>query len=258
MNAVCSDLAAIIGVTCYPLSDDGSVAMLDTSFKFADGDDAPVYVEKAAGQVRFFDDGGVLLHFAGRGVRIDDYRNVKFIQNLGAPNGVKLNEAGELEVWANERGAPAAFANYVSTLVALTTWERDQEGVSTDMTLLIDEVEMCLRAISPDWLPSVHPEFVGVSGQVYQLDFDFKGKAVIAITPQKVTVSAAIRKLLDIKSKASNIGFDPLIVLDDRVDPDGAKSEGRVLDAVGRVWPMSRLEVAAQVGPAGAQFLFRT
>ncbi|MEJ8811401.1 DUF1828 domain-containing protein [Variovorax ureilyticus] len=242
---VCTDLTSLIGVTCYPLSDDGSVAMLDTSFKFADGDDAPVFVEKTAGQVRFFDDGGVLLHFAGRGVRIESLRNVRFIQNLSAAYGVKLNDDGELELWANERDAPAAFANYVSTLVALTAWERDQQGVASDLTLLIDEVEMCLRAIDPAWAPVPRPEYVGVSGQRYHLDFDFNGSGVIAITPHKLTVSSAIRKLLDIKSKPDNMGFEALIILDDRADPDGAKSEGRVLDAVGRVWPMTRLEQQA-------------
>jgi hypothetical protein len=77
--------------------------------------------------------------------------------------------------------------------------------------------------------------------------FDFNGNGVLAITPHKLTVSSAIRKLLDIKSKPENAGFEPLVVLDDRADPEAAKSEGRVLDAVSRVWTMSRLEHEAAV-----------
>jgi hypothetical protein len=123
--------------------------MLDTSFKFADGDSAPVFVEKAAGQMRFFDDGGVLLRFAGRGMQLDSLRNIKFIQALGLAHGVSSSDGGDLELWANERDAPAALASYVSTLVALSSWERDQRGIASDLTLLIDEVEMCLRAIDP-------------------------------------------------------------------------------------------------------------
>lgn len=242
MTAICQNIASLVGITCYPLSEDGSIAMLDTSFKFADGDDAPVFVEKAGGMIRFFDDGGVLLHFAARGLKLDSQRNAKFIKNAGEPYGVKLNSDGELEIWDHERNAPDAFAKYVSTLNALTHWEREQKGTSSDLSILIEEVEMCLRAIRPDTPPTPRPEYVGISGQTYHLDFDFEGKAVIAISPHKATVSSAIRKILDIRSSPNNIGFQVLIVLDDRVDKESAKNEGKVLNAVGNVWPMTRLE----------------
>lgn len=244
---VCDNIASLIGITCYPLTDDGSVAMLDTAFRFADGDAAPVFVEKAGGLVRFFDDGGVLLHFAGRGLRLENHRHDKFIRSAGEPHGVKLNEAGELEIWAAERDASSAFAKFISTLVALTGWEREQQGVGSDLSILIDEVEICLRAINPQASLIPKPEYIGVSGQVYNLDFNFDGRAVIAITPQRATVSSAIRKLIDIRSRPGNQDFDVMVVLDDRRDPEAAKSEGQVLNAVGNVWPMTRLEQKAQL-----------
>lgn len=244
---VCDSITNLIGVTCYPLSEDGSVAMLDTPFTFTDGDSAPVFVEKFGGQVRFFDDGEVLLHFAGRGMRLENHRHDKFIRTAAESHGVTLNEAGELEIWASERDASTAFAKFVSTLVALTGWEREQQGVASDLTLLIDEVELCLRAIEPHVPLVPKPEYVGISGQVYNLDFDFGDKAVIAITPHKATVSSAIRKLLDIRSRPGNQSFEAIVVLDDRRDPDAARSEGQVLNAVGNVWPMTRLEQRAKL-----------
>jgi hypothetical protein len=154
-----------------------------------------------------------------------------------------------LEIWAAERDASNAFAKFVSTIVALTAWERDQQGVASDLSIFVDEVEMCLRAVDPvaDLVPK--PEYVGVSGQVYNLDFSFGGRAVIAITPHRATVSSAIRKLLDIRSWPGNMGFEAIVVLDDRHDAAAAKSEGQVLNAVGNVWPMSRLEQRAKFQP---------
>lgn len=245
MTMVCANITGLIGVTCHPLSDDGSVAMLDTSFRFADGDAIPVFVEKIPGKVRFFDDGGVLRHFLGRGIKIESNRNTVFLKTAGEAHGVKLTQEGEFEIWSSDREAPDAFAKYMSALVAVTDWERSQEGVASDMSLFVMEVEQCLRALDPFRSLREKPQYVGISGQVYKLDFDFDGKAVIAITPHRASVSSAIRKLIDIRSRAENVGFDAMIVIDDRRDPDAANSESQVLGAVSKVWPMSRLEQKA-------------
>lgn len=241
----CSDITRLIGMTCSPLSDDGSVAMLETAFTFADGDAIPVFIEKTGGMVRFFDDGGTLMHFAGRGLRLTNRRNIKFLTNAGAPHGVTLNDSGDFEVWAPSADAPKAFASYISAMISIADWERSQEGVAPDLSLLIEEVGQCLRALNQGIPLQENPEFVGISGQHYALDFDFEGKAVIAISPHRQSVSAAIRKLVDIRSSPENVGFEAMIILDDRYEPIAAKNEGRVLNAVGNVWPMTRLEARA-------------
>jgi hypothetical protein len=46
-------LTETLGLSCYPLSNDGSLAMLATPFKFDDRDDIPVFVEKSSGKIRF-------------------------------------------------------------------------------------------------------------------------------------------------------------------------------------------------------------
>ena len=129
---ICTHISEIIGLSCHPLSDDGNVAMIDTPFVFADGDNIPVFVEKLGGKVRFFDDGGAILHLRGRGVFLDDHRKTRFIKNLAGPNGVALSDMGELEIWTDSADAPAAFAKYVSTMLALVKWEHEQIGVGTD------------------------------------------------------------------------------------------------------------------------------
>jgi hypothetical protein len=246
---ICTNISEIIGLSCHPLSDDGNVAMIDTPFAFADGDSIPVFVEKAGGKVRFFDDGGAILHLRGRGVFLDDHRKTRFIKNLAEPNGVALSDMGELEIWSDSADAPAAFAKYVSTMLALVKWEHEQIGVGTDMSLLIDEVALCLRAWKPMAKISTHPEYAGISGHVYKLDFSFDGDAVIATGPHHAAVSTAAKKLLDIRALPANAGLKLIVVLDDRHDAAAARREGLNLDSVANVLMMSRLERNAAVGP---------
>lgn len=244
---ICSSLSETIGFTCDPLNDEGSVAAISTPFHFADGEPLPIYVEREGQRVRFFDDGGVLLHLRGRGVRLNDQRNLKPIRAITEPVGVSLNRMGELEIWSPLADAPSGFARYLSALMAVTSWERDLEGTATDMSLLLDEVELCLRAWKPTALLLPGDEFAGISGARYRLDFSLDGQGIVAISPHPNTVSSTAKKLLDIRASTSNQGLEILIVIDDRRAEETAKREGMILDSLGNVMMMSRLESNAQV-----------
>lgn len=244
---ICSSISELIGFECHPLTDDGSVAMIDTPFAFPDGDEIPVFVEKMAGQVRFFDDGGIIMHLLGRGVSLDDHRKTKFIKNFAEPNGVSLTELGELEIWARQEDAPSAFARYISTMLALTSWEANQSGVSTDTSLFLDEVAMCLKA----WKSAVPlgdgRELTGVSGYIYKMDYEFDGGAVLAIGTHPATVGSTAKKLLDIRAATQNDDLRILLIIDDRRNADAAKSEGLILDSLSNVMMMTQLQRRAQV-----------
>lgn len=123
-------MTELFGPTCQPLTDDGLVAMIDSPFEYPDGDKLPIFVEKLGPQLRFFDDGGSLLHLFSLGISLDAHRETEFIKDIVAPNHVKLNELGELEIWCAEKDASIAFSNFLSALRALVKWETDQAGVS--------------------------------------------------------------------------------------------------------------------------------
>lgn len=246
---ICSKISKLLGVVCHPLNDDGSVVMLETPFAFDDGDQVPLFLERIGPHLRFFDDGKTILHFHGRGIFMESARKLRFIRSAAETNGVSLSDRGVLEIWTTESDAPEAFARYVSTMTQLTSWERDQTGLSTDTTLLIAEVAQCLKA----WKPNAHlverPSYTGVSGLEYQLDFDLDGEGVIAISPHHVAVSAAIKKLLDIKSRPEHSELRVMAIIDDRQDMKAAKREGLIMDALASVWMMSRLEERAGLKP---------
>lgn len=244
---ICSSLSELIGFTCHPLNDDGSVAMIDTPFAFPDGDEIPVFVEKATGRIRFFDDGAAIMHFLGRGVLLDDHRKTRFLKNLAEPNGVSLTDMGELEIWAKDEDAPAAFAKYMSTMLALSHWEREQDGVATDASLFLDEVAMCLRAWKSSALIDDGQEYVGISGHAYKMDLQFDGNPVIAIGTHPATVGATAKKLLDIRAATGNEKLRILLIIDDRRDANAAKSEGLILDSLSNVMMMTQLQRNAHI-----------
>ena len=118
-----SNLADLIGVSCEPLDDDGTLAVADIAIEFADEDRVLVYVEKVGKKIRFFDGGELVFHMLSRGVAMDERSDANFITRLTEPEGVKLNDDGELEIWAEAASAHVAFQRFVAAMLALAAWE---------------------------------------------------------------------------------------------------------------------------------------
>lgn len=238
---ICDHLASLLGISCVPLTDDGNVAMIATPLQFEDGEALPVFVELTNSLVRFFDDGGVMMHFRARGLKLDDGRAHRFIRTAGDDHGVRLNERGEFEVLVPLERAPSAFARYVSALLQLTRWERDQEGVGAELEQFIEEVAFYLQAWKPHAQFLREPSFSGITGRQFKLDFLFDGVGVVATNLHHQAMSSTVRKLLDIRTSPHNAGAKLMAVIDDREEPEQAEKDGLVLQTVAQVLPFSRL-----------------
>lgn len=121
-------LSQIIGYPCQAFTDDGSVAMIKTPFKFADGDDVPAYAEIGSDFVRFFDDGDVFFHFLGRGIPVDAERGTEFLAAIAESNGVSYSGAGNIEIQSAPGDCSSTFAKYMAALLAFISWEKAWEG----------------------------------------------------------------------------------------------------------------------------------
>ncbi len=244
---ICQQLTTLLGYQCHLLNDDGSAALFETSFTFQDGDSLPVYVQQIAGQVRFFDAGETLIHLMGRGVDLSASGKTKFLKSIAEKNGVALNTSGEIEVFESENNASLGFAKYLSAMLNVVRWESDQQGISTSIDLFIDEVSMCFKAAYPNQIQSQSPEYVGISGHTYKFDFIHGDSAVLAVTPHHASISSAIKKLVDLNQVSGNNSLKTLIVIEDRLEPNAANNETKVLTAISNVLPMTKLEQLANV-----------
>lgn len=118
-----SNLADLIGAKCEYLDDDDSLAVVDMSIEFADGDPIPVYVDRLGGKLRFFDGGDVVYHMLRRHVKLDEPSDTDFITRLTEPEGVTLNDDGELELWADLASARTALMHFVSAMLTVVAWD---------------------------------------------------------------------------------------------------------------------------------------
>jgi hypothetical protein len=123
-----TNVSELLGIECHHLDEEGNVAVIDTPFLFYDGDSIPVYVELENGNVRFFDDGEIILRFGGFGFRVHEPGGTKFIEEIVAPCGVALNDAGEFEIKALRGEIPAAFAQYITAMLSIIRWEQEDNA----------------------------------------------------------------------------------------------------------------------------------
>lgn len=246
---ICEQLTSLLGFECSPITESGDIALISTPFRFDDGDALPVFVEMIGGMVRFFDDGGTLRHFIGRGVKIENKRHATFLTNAAAKNGAKFTDFGEIEAWSSENEPGLAFSKFMASMLALTAWERDQRGVDTDASAFIEEVAMALRAWKPEASIEEGPMFEGISGRVYRLDFLIDGQAIVATGSHQNAVGSLLHRVIDIRGRIANSDLEILVVIDDRQDASAASREASIVQSVATVMPFSALEQKSRPAP---------
>lgn len=237
----CTDIAATLGFDCVPLDDAGTVAMFATPFKFADGDPMPVFVQERGGTVRFFDDGDVFMHFTGRGVRMDTRKQAAFITKAAQRHGASFSTDWVLEAVVTNNSTADAFQRYMRSLLAIGAWELENEGVSTDTTLVIEEAIMALRERDKDAEIVPEPVFRGISGKKRTLAFSYNGTGVAVTTTHHASVSAALMSMMDIRQLPENSVRDFMFIIEDAEDTARAKADALIMQAVARVQLMSNL-----------------
>jgi hypothetical protein len=123
----CASLSNIIGYDCHLLTDDGSIALIDTPFRFCDGDDILAYAELGPGFVRFYDDGDVFDHFAGLGIPMKNDVDTQFVAAIAESHGLSFTDNGEVEIRSVPEQTAAAFEQYMTAMFAFVRWEKARD-----------------------------------------------------------------------------------------------------------------------------------
>lgn len=240
----CTHIAATLGFDCVPLDDAGTVAMLATPFTFADGDPLPVFMQERGGTVRFFDDGDVFMHFTGRGIRMDTRTQAGFIAKAAQRHGASFGADWVLETVATNEGAADAFQRYMRALLAIGAWELENEGINTDTELVIEEAIMALRERDQHAEIVPAPTYRGISGKERALAFRYNGTGVAVTTTHHASVSAALMSMMDIRQQPENSTREFMFIIEDAEDPERAKADSLIMQAVAPVQLMSNLRRA--------------
>lgn len=242
----CENILASLGFSATSLDDDGNVAVIRAPFVYEDGDFVPIYVETTPTHVRFFDDGETLFHLMGLGIHFSDKRKLKFLKNAIEPSGACVNDEGVIELIAAPEDTKGAFAKYMEAMHAVIAWEKCQTS-DIDLSYFIDEVEMCLKAWKNGADVLVHPKYKGITGHEYTLNFSVDGHAYVVATCHPNSISAALKKLVDIRSAGENQSLVVTTIVDDRNATEAQKRDSIVLQTVGGVLDFSKLKSLAMV-----------
>lgn len=123
----------------------------------------------------------------------------------------------------------------------LILWEYEHLGTSTDTAALIEDVALCLQAITPSVELKRSPSLSGLSRQTHTFDFSQGDTLIAAIPPHHASVGGLLRKLIDVKGSPHNQSYETLVIVDDRKNKEAADRETSVLSGVSPVMLMSNL-----------------
>ena len=223
----------------------GDIVLVETPLRFEDGDPLQIFAQVSGGRVRFFDDGSIVWHFLGRGLNLSDDRRSAFMRKIAAAHGTYVSDDLDFELHGEFAQAPRLFAKFLELCFAFVAWEREHIDADVEAASLLDEVAALLTRESPNLELRRDVPMRGVSKQQHKVDFVIGNEVVFAIKPRPNSVSAAIRKILDVKNDLANEGLTYRVVIDDRLNPEAAFEEGSIVSAVARVSTVRSLEAAA-------------
>lgn len=251
---ICANLTHLLGIACMPLDEAGRIALIETPFRFADGEAMPLFVEMVGdNHLRFFDDGLTVWHLRGRGVALGDARKAKFLKAIAEAHSVQLDDELCFEVASGPQDAPEAFQRLQRALLAVAAWEQEHENSDVDTALLLDEVAQALTLANPAVLVERDVELVGITKVPMRFDLRQGGEYVLAIGPRAQSASGAIRKLLDVRNLPANAALSFRVVIDDRKDKASADREGLVVSTVATVELLSALQARAGEAASGSR-----
>lgn len=249
----CDQFSTLTGMRCEPQpTRDGSECIaVVTPFAFFDGAGLSIFASAADHQLHLSDEGLTLFWLMGLhgAAAFEDRRAWRPLRTALAPYGVTLDDNGTIQTISGVDKAPLAFARFVSGLLAVDAWARENANAPAAATL-VDEAAMYLRAWRTDAVSEPEP-IVGFSGQAHQFALYQAGEYIDAIGPSKAASSSELRKLVDVKASAAHAALDIRVIVDDRRDADRAGVELSILGRFAKAWPMTRL-IAASMAPPQA------
>ncbi len=233
----CEGLIERLGYECREVG--AGILAVTTPFSFPDGEPIQFFLDENDGKIVIHDNADTIAHLMGMGWEMEDRRKWKTLKNIIGAFGFDLGDSGVIvgrDVKALEQNF---IAKYVSAMLAVITLEQEYLGLSDEQIAFVEEVELYLKASKPQMELSRRPAITGHSGRVHEFHFEFDGALIDAAKPRGQSTGAILRKAADV----INAGIEKriIVVMDDRIDKDRAKTEIDILSTMVSVLPFTIL-----------------
>lgn len=230
----CNWMIENLGFECRPVQaiNHGTVLEVDTPFSFADGAPLAFYAQEHGKTIVLSDNGDTLAHLASRGLSVFEKRKWASIRSRIEQHEVTLGDDGEIKVIGSKDDVDIVFAKYMSAMLSVVQYERDSLSSSTDLNVLVEEVEMLFRRWRAGEQITLRPKVRGQSRREHSFDLQVGNTLVDAISPHANATGSVMRKAGDVMSSPFSGDRQIIVVIDDRVDQEAASVERDILSSL--------------------------
>ena len=238
MVLACHSILERMGFECRQI-EPGAIGV-DTPFSFEDGEVVGFYLQEAPNQrIQLTDNADTIAHFMNRGFPMEDRRRWRSISDLASTFDFALSGDGMLMAADSVDRLPSLVARYLGLMHGVMEWEISRIPLPDDVAQLADEIELHLRRRNLGIEIRRNPQITGATGRSYTFDLEADGVVIDGVTPDSKRTGAVLRKVLDVERGPSELR--PLLIMDDRKDPERARMETLIISSVARVLSMTRL-----------------
>lgn len=240
----CEWAKALTRYECHALNAIGGGECLEigTPFSLPDGSAINLYITHTPqGQIKVSDNADTLFQLGGMGLDVWQPARTAVLRSTLARSKMQLGNSGDAFILSQPQHAANAFALAITGLLAVSAWASDQLGDVAPFVDIVAEMEPYIIARNPGAVFKRHPHVKGASNSEHTFDFQHGSDLIDIITAHPNATGSAMRKAGDVQNGPFAEHLMPLIVVDDRTDPDRAMNEIGILGSVTRAMPASRL-----------------
>lgn len=214
---------------------------IGTPFTLPGGSALNLYLVPEGPLVRITDNADTLFQLGGLGLDVWNANRRRALKDAVSKLGLALGDHGDLFVLSRPEQAQWHFARAITGLIGVGAWATEQmqsEPIPHDLPA---EAEPYLRAWRPEPL-EMRFKVRGASRNDYVFDFRQGTDIIDVISAYPASTGAAMRKVGDVTNGPFADGLNPLIIIDDRPNPQQANQEQQILGSIARVMMFSRLQ----------------
>jgi hypothetical protein len=219
---------------------DGSACLeIGTPFSLPDGSAINLYLVEAGSHVRLTDNADTMFQLGGMGLDVWQSTRMSALRDFVQRHRLQLSDSGELFMLARQEHAAAALALSISGLIAVSHWAAEKLEEKAPPVDLVAELQPYIIARDPGAKFIPHPSVRGASRAVHTFDMQHGTDLIDVIQANANATAHAMRKAGDVLNGPYAEQATPLIVVDDRPDPERAGTEIGILGSLTRAKPFS-------------------
>lgn len=221
---------------------DGETGLeIGTPFSLPDGSAISLYVMPAGTHILLSDNGDTLFHLGSMGLDVWQAMRLKALRETAALRKMIIGEKGDLRMLARQEHAAHAFAEAVTTILAISDWASQLMKTEAKERDIIAEAEPYIIARDPKAAFKLRPKVRGESQAEHTFDILHGNDLIDVIAPHPVATGGVMRKVGDVTNGPYNEHLSPLIIVDDRVEPAKAHNEMGIIASISRVQSFTSL-----------------